>query len=100
MDGCQNRKVAEGPLQRGPDSSVLQLHKSKLRHSSLDLAAGQSVHALATTNAVTCSGHRTCMMRRYQRKWPNCANIKCFSGVNLELAKAFCLSRSDCDGFS
>merc|ERR1719487_1116361 len=39
-------------------------------------------------------------MRKYERKWPNCANIKCFTNVDLEVAKSFCIAQADCDGFS
>lgn len=37
---------------------------------------------------------------KYVSKWPHCTNLECFGDTPLDDAKDFCLSSSDCDGFS
>lgn len=40
------------------------------------------------------------MVRRYSRMWPQCSDLRCFSHVELQEARAVCLATPECDGFS
>jgi hypothetical protein len=40
------------------------------------------------------------MVKKYERRWPNCDNLSCFPSSDLEDVKAACLSQEACDGFS
>jgi len=40
------------------------------------------------------------MVRRYSRMWPHCDDLRCFSHVELQEARAVCLATPECDGFS
>jgi hypothetical protein len=48
----------------------------------------------------TCNSQGMCMTKKYEKRWPNCENLQCFSNVKLQDAKATCLSHAACDGFA
>jgi len=47
-----------------------------------------------------CDNEKHCIVKKYERKWPNCANLRCFAGIDLEEAKSACLAQEACHGFS
>lgn len=66
-----------------------------------DRCAGIHMGSIGLSEWEVLGWHIEDMVMRFAKSWPHCTNLgMCFSFVDLDHAKASCMSDPDCDGFS
>lgn len=122
LDGCQNSDATGGSPSRGPvfnrtqtmqpalphtrlgKANAVLVVPGRVREKTLDAFLQRVLPRDTMTDSASqdqhCNSKGSCMVKKYQKRWPNCNNLRCFTGLTLEDAQNVCLSHPVCNGFS